>query len=49
MNNTQNNEYSLALGQHFRKLRKSKNISKERLALAAGIEYSQISDFDTML
>jgi transcriptional regulator with XRE-family HTH domain len=46
VNNTRNNEYLTAFGLHFRELRKSKNISVERLALSAGIEYSQIFDIE---
>jgi transcriptional regulator with XRE-family HTH domain len=46
VNNTRNIEYLSAFGRRFRELRKSKNISMERLALSAGIEYSQIFDIE---
>lgn len=46
VNNTRNAEYLKLFGQHLRKVRKSKNISMEKLALEAGIEYSQIFDIE---
>ncbi|WP_288882565.1 helix-turn-helix domain-containing protein [Pedobacter panaciterrae] len=46
MNNNRNKEYIEAFGNNLRSIRKSKKISMEKLALAAGIEYSQIFDIE---
>ena len=46
VNSTRNDKYLAAFGQNFRKLRKAKNMSMEKLALAAGVEYSQIFDIE---
>jgi transcriptional regulator with XRE-family HTH domain len=46
VNKTRNSQYIIAFGKHVRTIRKSKNLSMEKLALAAGIEYSQIFDIE---
>lgn len=46
MNNIRDDSYLSSFGQHLRKVRKSKKISMERLALEAGIEYSQVFDIE---
>lgn len=46
VNNNRKQDYVIAFGQHLRALRKTKKISMEKLALEAGIEYSQIFDIE---
>ena len=46
MNKSKNQEYIDAFGNHVRALRKEKKLSMEKMALLAGIEYSQISDIE---
>lgn len=46
MNNTRDTQYLKQFGQHLRKIRKSKKMSMEKLALDAGIEYSQVFDIE---
>lgn len=46
MNNNRSKDYIIAFGQHLRQIRKSKAVSMEKLALEAGIEYSQIFDIE---
>lgn len=46
MNNSRNNDYIKAFGINLRSIRKSKNMSMEKLALTAGVEYSQIFDIE---
>lgn len=46
VNNNRRQDYIIAFGQHLRSIRKSKKMSMEKLALEAGIEYSQIFDIE---
>lgn len=46
MNKSRNNDFIIAFGKHLRQVRKSKGLSMEKLAQAAGLEYSQISDIE---
>lgn len=46
MNGSRNNEYITAFGNNLRIIRKTKGFSMEKLAQAAGIEYSQVSDIE---
>jgi transcriptional regulator with XRE-family HTH domain len=46
VNRVKNQEFIIAFGKHLRSVRKSKNISMEKLAHEAGIEYSQVSDIE---
>lgn len=46
MSKIRNDSYLRSFGQHLRKVRKSKKISMEKLALDAGVEYSQIFDIE---
>ncbi|MBB2146912.1 helix-turn-helix domain-containing protein [Pedobacter sp. LMG 31464] len=46
MNNNRKIDYIKAFGENLRALRNSKKVSMEKLALAAGIEYSQIFDIE---
>jgi transcriptional regulator with XRE-family HTH domain len=46
VNNNRNNKYIEAFGKNLRTIRTSKKMSMEKLALAAGIEYSQIFDIE---
>jgi len=46
VNNTRNQDYIKAFGNNLRAIRKSKGISMEKLALEAGIDYSQIFDIE---
>jgi len=43
---TRNEAYLKAFGRNLRKIRKAQGVSMEKLALSAGIEYSQISDIE---
>jgi transcriptional regulator with XRE-family HTH domain len=46
VNNNRNNDFIKAFGKNLRIIRKSKNMSMEKVALLAGIEYSQIFDIE---
>lgn len=46
VNNIRDNDYLKSFGQYLRNVRKNKKISMEKLALSAGIEYSQVSDIE---
>jgi len=46
VNINRNQGYIKAFGKNLRALRKGKNISMEKLALTAGIEYSQVFDIE---
>ena len=46
VNKTRNERYVKMFGQNLRKIRKIKGMSMEKLALTAGIEYSQISNIE---
>lgn len=46
MNSNRKQDYIIAFGQHLRAIRKDKKLSMEKLALEAGIEYSQIFDIE---
>ena len=46
MNVNRKKEYIIAFGANLRRIRKSKKMSMEKLALAAGIEYSQVFEIE---
>ena len=46
VNGVRNQEYLIAFGNHLRKLRKSKGLTIEQLALKANIEYRQVADIE---
>lgn len=46
MNKSRNTDYLLAFGKNLRTIRLKQKLSMEKLALAAGIEYSQVFDIE---
>ncbi len=46
VNINRNQDFIIAFGAHLRALRKSRKMSMEKLALEAGVDYSQIFDIE---